>query len=103
MRGDLALLKRLAAVYFEHTPALLQTIRTAASSGDMAELQKAAHTLKGSLAQFAAAETVQNAEQLEGSARDGEVAAARSLAGNLVVEVEQFNGALRQFLNTIIS
>jgi CheY-like chemotaxis protein/HPt (histidine-containing phosphotransfer) domain-containing protein len=95
--GNTALLKRLAALYFEHTPALLATIQAAASSGQMPELERAAHTLKGSLTQFVARPAMQSAAQLEQAASAGDVAVI-SLAVRLEKEVERFEAALREFL-----
>jgi CheY-like chemotaxis protein len=95
--GNTALLQRLAAVYFEHTPALLQTIQAAAAAGEMQELERAAHTLKGSLSQFAGNGAMHLAARLEEAAgrRDASV---QQLAGELIPKVERFDAALRQLL-----
>jgi PAS domain S-box-containing protein len=95
--GNLTLLRRLATVYFEHTPALLQTIQAAATSGQFIELQKAVHTLRGSLIQFVARPAMRRALRLEEAASIGD-ANVITLAAELTREVEHFDGALRQFL-----
>ena len=98
INGDTQLLRKLAAVYFEHTPGLLQTIQTAVASGQMPELQRAAHTLKGSLTQFLARPATRIANRLEEAAREGDKSVA-PFAAALVVEVKRFDDALREFLD----
>jgi PAS domain S-box-containing protein len=97
VNGNKALLQRLAAVYFEHTPVLLQTIRESAAAGRMEELRTAAHTLKGSLTQFAADPALKCAVQLEAAVLAGNGEVAEPIAA-LAREVERFNAALREFL-----
>lgn len=97
VNGNTTLLRRMATVYFEHTPALLQTIRESAAAGRMEELRKAAHTLKGSLTQFAADRALQCAVRLEAAASAGNSQIAGSVT-ELMQELERFDTALRQFL-----
>ena len=92
--GNIRLFRRLATVHFEHTPALHQTIQAAASSGQMPELQRAAHTLKGSLIQFVARSAMRSA------ARTGDATVA-SPAAELIFELERFDRRLRQFLGEV--
>jgi CheY-like chemotaxis protein/HPt (histidine-containing phosphotransfer) domain-containing protein len=101
VNGDTSLLKRLAAVYFEHTPALLHSIRTASAAGEMQDLVRTAHTLKGSLVQLSALAPVDIAVRLETAARRGDAAAVRNAAAELEAGVEDFDAALRAFLTTL--
>ena len=95
--GNTSLLHRLAQVYFEHTPALVQTIQATAAAGEAKELERAAHTLKGSLIQFIANPAMQAAARLEEAARTG-AASVVTLAVELTRELERFDTALRNFL-----
>ncbi len=63
--GNVNLIRRLAKLYAEGTPHLLEQIRAGVRSGDAAQLERAAHTLKGSLAQFHAAGAMNTARELE--------------------------------------
>lgn len=95
--GSTALLRRLADVYFEHTPALVKTIENSIATGQMPELQRAAHTLKGSLAQFVAHSAMEAASRLEEAARVGNTSVA-GIASEFSIKLEQFDSALRRFL-----
>ena len=95
--GNTALLHRLAKVYFEHTPALVQTIQTSVASGQSKDLEQAAHTLKGSLIQFVANPAIKAAARLEEAARTGD-ASVLTLAVELTRELARFDAALRNFL-----
>ncbi len=95
--GNTALLHRLAKVYFEHTPALVQTIQATAAAGEAKELERAAHTLKGSLIQFIAIPAIKAAARLEEAARTGD-ASVVALAVDVSRELERFEDAIGKFL-----
>ena len=97
---DTKLLRKLAAVYFEYTPALVKTIQDTAASGQMTDLQRAAHTLKGSLVQFVARPATRCAVQLEEAARLGSDTVT-ALTAELVGELKRFDEALRKFLDKV--
>ncbi len=100
VNGNKELLRRLATVYFEHTPELLKEFHAAVAERQFVEAAKSAHTLKGSLAQFAAGRALKSVVKLEQACRggNGEVAA---LAAEFTKELEQFDAALGQFCNEL--
>lgn len=63
--GDEELLKEIAAVFLEDYPNSLREIRTAIDSGDSSLLERSAHSLKGSVANFGARDAVASAWRLE--------------------------------------
>jgi HPt (histidine-containing phosphotransfer) domain-containing protein len=71
--GNEALLQEMAALFLEECPKLMSSIWTAMAQGDMAELRRAAHTLKGSCEVFAAKPVVDAAWRMETMGRDGEL------------------------------
>ncbi|WP_370298814.1 PAS domain-containing protein, partial [Pontibacterium sp.] len=93
--GDMEILKDLVALFYAECPKLMAEIQTTLAAGDAVALRRAAHTLKGSAAVFAAKRTVANALQLELMARDGELEAAPDTLVALEAEVEQLKQALR--------
>ena len=97
LNGNVSLLKRMAAVYLEHTPQVLAEIRSALAANQPAEVFRAAHTLTGSLAQFAAGPALQCAARLEAAARNQDAVAA-SVAVELELELERFAAALRRMV-----
>ena len=65
VEGNVDLLRRLAGLYLEGLPQQLERLRVGVRSGDASLVEKTAHTLKGSLAQFYAPGPGKLAYQLE--------------------------------------
>jgi HPt (histidine-containing phosphotransfer) domain-containing protein len=63
--GDLELLKELAGLFLEDCGVRMAEIRQAMAQKDASRLQRAAHTLKGSVGNFGAAEAFEAAGRLE--------------------------------------
>jgi two-component system, sensor histidine kinase and response regulator len=71
LSGDRELLGELVGIFLDEYPKLLATIRQAAADEDAPALRLAAHTLKGSVGNFAARRAFEAALRLETLARDG--------------------------------
>jgi HPt (histidine-containing phosphotransfer) domain-containing protein len=71
--GDAELLKEIAALFMEDYPNVLAEIRAAAARGDANGVERAAHGLKGSVANFGAQAAVDAAFQLEQMGRAGDL------------------------------
>ena len=63
--GDEALLRELCGIFLEEYPQLLGKLRKAIEGGDASSLMRAAHSLRGEVGYFGAAEASQAAQQLE--------------------------------------
>ena len=63
--GDLGLLKEIARVFLDDCPRLLEELREAAARSDFAAVERHAHTLKGSSANFGASRLVSAALRIE--------------------------------------
>ena len=100
LNGRVDLLKRMAVIYFEHTPTLLAEIRATVATNQPTDALRAAHTLKGSLTQFAAGPALQCAANLEAAAQRGKINLSRHIA-ELERELERLEVALREFLTEI--
>ena len=76
--GDVELLKEIGALFLDEYPRALDDIRHALATGDASLLERAAHGLKGSVANFGARPAVDAAFQLEqfGRSRNLETAPA---------------------------
>lgn len=77
--GDTELLQEVARLFLDDCPNAMAMIRNAVEAGDPKALERAAHNLKGAVANFGAEATVHAALQLEEIGRSGrmeEVAAA---------------------------
>jgi HPt (histidine-containing phosphotransfer) domain-containing protein len=89
--GDEELLKEIAAVFVADYPNSLREIRAAIDSGDASLLERSAHSLKGSVANFGARDAVASALRLEQMGRARQM---RDCAGALQ-ELEQALASLR--------
>jgi len=92
--GDVDFLQELAGIFREDCPKLLEEIRSAVAAGDAAALERAAHTLKGAIANFGADAAGQAAFHLERLGRAGELQPAREAVGALESEIVRFEEAL---------
>jgi HPt (histidine-containing phosphotransfer) domain-containing protein len=92
--GDREFLQEIAALALEDCPRLVSEIRSAVSSADAESLQRAAHTLKGCVANFGAEPVRQAAFRLEKLGRSGHLDAAPAACQELEVVMHRFARAL---------
>jgi HPt (histidine-containing phosphotransfer) domain-containing protein len=88
LQGDKELLADLAGVFLKDYPSQLADIRNAITRGDLAGLERAAHSLKGSVANFGARRSFDVAFELEKTARSGDLAECSRLSAALEAEME---------------
>jgi two-component system, sensor histidine kinase and response regulator len=67
--GDAQLLKEIAVLFLEDYPKMMDRLREAAARGDAKSVERTAHGLKGSVANFGAKSAVDAALALEGMGR----------------------------------
>jgi HPt (histidine-containing phosphotransfer) domain-containing protein len=90
-----SLLQHMAEIFFEEAPRLMENIRQAMVQGNTTELHRAAHTLKGSAAVFAAGPTVAAALRLETIGREGPLTEADDALSELEQAMAQLLPALQ--------
>jgi CheY-like chemotaxis protein/HPt (histidine-containing phosphotransfer) domain-containing protein len=83
--GDVELLHELARIFLEDSPHMIGAVRAAVAAGDPEQLWRAAHKLKGSVANFAAPRVVETALRLEECGRGERLAAAVELVDELEI------------------
>jgi two-component system, sensor histidine kinase and response regulator len=71
--GDVGLLKEIAALFLDEYPRALDDIHQALAAGDAHTIERAAHGLKGSVANFGARAAVDSAFQLEQFGKAGKL------------------------------
>ena len=98
IEGDMEFLEEAVTMFDEDTPALLEQISSAASSGDAAALVKSAHALKGLLGNFCADPAVTSARELEMMAREERLAGVEAAVEKLQSETQRLREALHHFL-----
>jgi len=93
--GDISFLQEIVDLFSEDSPKLLAGIRAAIAASDRQALERAAHTLKGSVSNFGAERARAAALQLEMLGRTGDLTGAAVACRSLEREVAQFTEALR--------
>jgi PAS domain S-box-containing protein len=92
--GDAELLRELAGIFLQEYPGTLQDIRTAVAQGAAGNLKCAAHSLKGSVDNFAAGPAFAAAQRLEMMGRDDKLADAPQALADLERELDRLTPAL---------
>ena len=85
--GDRELLSEMAGVFLDEYPLLLVTMQDALSHGNAQTLTYAVHTLKGSVANFAASRVFEAALKLEKIGRQGNLSQAKTALAELEAEL----------------
>ncbi len=96
--GGASGLKRLCAVFNIECDQILSTLGDAISRGDVKEIRRASHTIKGSAKLFSAARVSEVAFELEQSSKDGNLHEAPRLYGILKSEVAELRAAIDLYL-----
>jgi two-component system, sensor histidine kinase and response regulator len=82
--GDYALLREMATAFLEDSPRLIAAVTEAATTGDSERLRRAAHALKGSVANFGPSTILDAAQDLEALGRRGEAGGSGPIIDKLV-------------------
>jgi two-component system, sensor histidine kinase and response regulator len=98
MDGDEQLLQEIARVFMDDYPKVLSQVRAAVAAGDAVLLERSAHTLKGSVANFGAAQAVAAAYELEIMGRRHELANCRQGLDKLERALEGLRPELMQLV-----
>ncbi len=91
---DTTLLREIAALFLADCPQRLAELRTALAQQDRHALERAAHSLKGSLSNFVAAGAVAAATRVERVACSGDLLAMREACTALEAEIDLVKRAL---------
>lgn len=96
LNGDRDLLAELAGLYLEDEPALIGEVEGAVGQGDAEGVRRAAHAIKGSVANFAAAGAQAAALALEQAGRNHDLSVAPALLDALRTELTVVRQALAE-------
>ncbi len=94
---DEGLLRELAGLFLADKPRLMAEIQDSVTRGDCAKLDRAAHTLKGSVGNFGARHAAQLAARLEKMGRDKNLQGAAEAFAELDKEIARVSAALAEF------
>lgn len=94
--GDQALLAEVATLFLDECPRRLEELRQAVVSGDGPGTERAAHALKGALANFGARTACARAAELETLGRQADLAAAPPVLAALEQELQRATSLLTE-------
>lgn len=97
VEGDRELLGEMAELFLSDCPHLLQQVREAVERKDAVLLQRAAHTLKGSVGNFAAKAAYEAARLMEMMGRNNELKDAAQAYATLDQEIARLTPILNGF------
>lgn len=97
---DESLLVELIKIFLDDYPSSLTAIEQAVQVGDAHLLERAAHTLKGAVANFGADEVVREAFELERAGRSKDMAHANDNLHRLCEVLKQLDAELRPIAET---
>ncbi len=92
--GDMELLKEIASLFIDDYSAQLEEISEGIAQGNSEAINRAAHSLKGSVANFAAKEVYEAANRLEVLGKDEKLAEAPEAFSELKTRLEELVTAL---------
>ena len=99
--GDRELVQDLVETFLEGVPEQLRQIEQGIAAGDLEAVHRAAHALKGAVANFAAPAAFDAARALDDAARSGAADNLEALARELVAQLDKLGPALRSFADSL--
>jgi PAS domain S-box-containing protein len=96
VEGDQELLAEIINLFVDEAPRLLDAMRDALRQGNMAVLERSAHSLKGAASNLSANLTAAAASRLEKNAKNGDVESSRASLTNLEGAVDRLLPALAE-------
>ena len=98
--GDEGLVRDLAQLLIDTTPAQIDAVQSAVGAGDGVALRAAAHKLRGSIVAFGMPQAVETARKLEAMGAAGDLAGADALSHELADAVQSLRASAKAWLET---
>ena len=96
--GDLDWFKEIFELFVEKYPDYIKTIKTAISENDGKALERAAHSLKGSVSLFKISDIINSASKLELMGKEGKLEEAVQTLSKLEYLISEFIPAIKNIL-----
>lgn len=96
--GDMDLLKEILEIFLDDYPNQMEQIQEGILAGDSKAVEQAAHSLKGSVANFAAGRAREAAYRLEVLGREGNLGEAKEALADLEREIGDLAAAMNAVL-----
>ncbi|PYU10577.1 MAG: hypothetical protein DMG29_17240 [Acidobacteria bacterium] len=101
LEGDAGLLAEMVGLFLQDYPRLLAAMREAVARGDAKSLERAAHTLKGAVSNFAAPAATAAALRLELMGRQANLTQAEEALAALEAELDRLKSLLAEFCQEV--
>jgi len=101
LEGDAGLLAEMVGLFLQDYPRLLAAMREAIACGDAKSLERAAHTLKGAVSNFAAPAATAATLRLEQMGRQANLTQAEEAFAALEAELDRLKSLLAQFCQEV--
>ncbi len=99
MGGDMDLLREVAALFLDDAPNMMQAVTDAVARANAKDIERAAHSMKGCVANFGAKPAFDAALALEMAGRQNNLAEA----GPLLARLEEAIGRLKPELSALVN
>ena len=96
--GDMELLSQMIELFLEDNPKNMAKIQEAILNNNTRDLERAAHTIKGSISNFSTGKAFETVFKLEKMGRDGEITNAEEIFSVLRNELQKLEAALNVFV-----
>ena len=98
--GDVILLREVIQAFLDEYPSLLTEIEGAIQAGDAVAVQRASHTISGTLRLFGEVAPRQLSRELEAIGRSGDLGAAQAMHQALTASLKLFRQQLLESIKT---
>jgi two-component system, sensor histidine kinase and response regulator len=98
--GDEALLRELIQIFLEESPKQVEKLTRAVEAGDIATIERTAHSLKGELKYLGLAQAAEQAWEFERVGRGGDLRVAATLLHPFKSEIRTVTAAMRRVLDS---
>ena len=100
LNGDRALLVELVEIFKTESPRVLEEIRQLVFTSNAPQLERAAHTLRGTVMAFGAGRAARAAQKVESLARSGALAGVEHHVRSLEREIDHLTVALDRLIES---
>ena len=98
--GEPDVLNEVLTIFLQEVPTRVERLRTFLAAGSIIEVQRSAHSLKGSAGNIGARSLYDICRQLDDKARSGDLPALAPLVDALASEFDKVKAEIHRLMNT---
>ncbi|HEX8029997.1 MAG TPA: Hpt domain-containing protein [Vicinamibacterales bacterium] len=97
--GEPDVLNEVLTIFLQEVPPRIERLRTSWASGNIQEMQRAAHSLKGSAGNIGAQALHELCRQIDDKGRSGDLSGLPGLIDTLTAEFGKVEGEIHRLMN----